>query len=365
MAELKNKKKVLVLADFLFPEYIGGSARLAAELNEQLDASGFDITCICRKPKGVYASKLSFKRSYRIVYCDQLFAIFRVLFMEKWDFVLAHHFSLGLFSLLLKPKYFSGYFFHGPVQLERMARGGGSVGAVIRRWMEEIALSRADRVFCLSDFMSEQVPKFLKKKITITGPLHNKIVPSDIKNKAVNFSFLKCLTVRRLTPRTGVLELAETLAQLPTQIELTVVGSGELLDVLQGRNYPNIKIVGQIDDHGLNELYQTSDLVVLPSRELEGFGLIIIEALLNGTPVIASDKAGGGTQFLKQFSEDFVYSLSSDPEQTLSAFKRAIYAYNNENTRANFIESISHATMKSFVDLVFDTSTSNAAGISK
>ena len=49
-----------------------------------------------------------------------------------------------------------------------------------------------------------------------------------------------------------------------------------------------IKALGYIDRHEVNTLYQRASAVVLPSL-FEGFGLPLIEALQNGTPVICSD----------------------------------------------------------------------------
>ncbi len=39
----------------------------------------------------------------------------------------------------------------------------------------------------------------------------------------------------------------------------------------------------------INDIYKDVDLLVLPSTELEGFGLVLIEAMSLGIPVIASN----------------------------------------------------------------------------
>ena len=51
---------------------------------------------------------------------------------------------------------------------------------------------------------------------------------------------------------------------------------------------PNIKHTGRLSIEALNEIYQTSSALFFPSR-IEGFGLPIIEALVFGTPVVATD----------------------------------------------------------------------------
>jgi SAM-dependent methyltransferase len=47
-------------------------------------------------------------------------------------------------------------------------------------------------------------------------------------------------------------------------------------------------ISGYIPDAALPQYYQAADAFVLPTRELEGFGLITVEALASGTPVLAT-----------------------------------------------------------------------------
>lgn len=54
-----------------------------------------------------------------------------------------------------------------------------------------------------------------------------------------------------------------------------------------------IKFIGEIAEHRLAEFYSLCDVFVLPSvGSLESFGLVQVEAMLCGTPVVATDLAG-------------------------------------------------------------------------
>ena len=54
----------------------------------------------------------------------------------------------------------------------------------------------------------------------------------------------------------------------------------------------NVHFLGEVDEDLLLTCYQAADLSVVPSLELEGFGLSALESLSCGTPVVASDVGG-------------------------------------------------------------------------
>lgn len=53
----------------------------------------------------------------------------------------------------------------------------------------------------------------------------------------------------------------------------------------------NITFLGQINNRELYKFYRDADVFILPSKS-ETWGLVVEEALNNGTPVIVSDKVG-------------------------------------------------------------------------
>jgi glycosyltransferase involved in cell wall biosynthesis len=50
-----------------------------------------------------------------------------------------------------------------------------------------------------------------------------------------------------------------------------------------------VHFLGRVPDADLPELLRAADLIVVPSRSMEGFGISTIEGLACGTPVIATD----------------------------------------------------------------------------
>ena len=61
-----------------------------------------------------------------------------------------------------------------------------------------------------------------------------------------------------------------------------------------------VRFAGFLPEADLPRYYQAADLVVLPSVALEGFGLIMLEALACGTPVVATPE-GGAVDVLSPF----------------------------------------------------------------
>jgi phosphatidylinositol alpha-mannosyltransferase len=92
-------------------------------------------------------------------------------------------------------------------------------------------------------------------------------------------------------PRKGFSVLLDALARLehetPGAFALTVVGP----DQVPASHLP-ITSRGQLDDAALSEAYRAADVVVVPSVGGESFGLVAIEALAHGVPVVASSIRG-------------------------------------------------------------------------
>lgn len=135
----------------------------------------------------------------------------------------------------------------------------------------------------------------------------------------------KFLTVAQLSQRKG---LHWAFAALPTQyanqIDWIVVSSK--IDPEIQRLAPScVRFVGRLDHAALGHLFETADCFVLPSL-VEGFGLVYIEALSFGTPLVYTRNTGIpdiaanrdiGVQLdierLQEGFSDFVMDILNDP----------------------------------------------------
>jgi glycosyltransferase involved in cell wall biosynthesis len=108
------------------------------------------------------------------------------------------------------------------------------------------------------------------------------------------------LTVRRLVPRMGLDVLIEAWAKVAMasgDALLLVAGNGPCRSELEAQVdqlgiTKNVRFLGRVSDDDLVACYRAADTCVVPTVALEGFGLVVLEALACGTPVIATDEGG-------------------------------------------------------------------------
>jgi glycosyltransferase involved in cell wall biosynthesis len=110
---------------------------------------------------------------------------------------------------------------------------------------------------------------------------------------------LRLLAVGRLGRYKGFDVLIDALASRPDD-SLLLVGDGECADELRARAQANgvadrVRFAGEIDDARLASAYASADVFVLPSLDRgEAFGLVLLEAMRAGLPVVASAIPGSG-----------------------------------------------------------------------
>lgn len=126
------------------------------------------------------------------------------------------------------------------------------------------------------------------------------------------------LTVRRLVPRTGVdtlIEAMNTVVEEHPDALLLVGGTGYLESQLDAQVRENglqdhVRLLGFVPEADLPTYYGAADCFVMPTKQLEGFGLSTIESLSCGTPVIATP-VGANAELLEPLDERLVCTTAS------------------------------------------------------
>jgi glycosyltransferase involved in cell wall biosynthesis len=126
------------------------------------------------------------------------------------------------------------------------------------------------------------------------------------------------LFVGRLEREKGVHVLLEAfrLAELGPGAVLALAGEGPLGQLVQDGN-PGARLLGPLPREDLPPLYAAADVLVLPSIRTatftEPWGLVVNEAMSQGTPVIASDAVGAAAGGLLRHGQNGLVTPSGDP----------------------------------------------------
>ncbi len=107
------------------------------------------------------------------------------------------------------------------------------------------------------------------------------------------------LFVGRHEPRKGLLDLLKAyrlMRKAGCQCRLLIVGSGpqerEARRYVMTRRLQDVEFLGRVSDAEKAQLYRTADVFVSPATGRESFGIVLLEAMAAGTPVVCSDIHG-------------------------------------------------------------------------
>jgi rhamnosyl/mannosyltransferase len=198
-------------------------------------------------------------------------------------------------------------------------------GPVLRR-----VLSRANRIVVatprnleFSPWLQEQRAKVrvIPFGINVARFEKNERLPSSILGESVGPILL---TVGRLVGYKGHRYLIEAMKNL--NATLWIVGSGPLESELRAQAAAicddRIRFFGDISDSELPALYQACDIFVLPSiTPNEAFGLVQLEAMACGKPVISCDLKSG-VPWVNQHEVTGLVVPLADPPSLVAAVNR-------------------------------------------
>jgi len=100
------------------------------------------------------------------------------------------------------------------------------------------------------------------------------------------------LFVGRLSPEKGVDVLLEAWRGVPHPLRIVGTGPDEAALREQARDLPQVELLGALPPAEVQALMARCAFLVLPHRWLEPFGLVVLEAMACGRPVLTSDLGG-------------------------------------------------------------------------
>jgi glycogen(starch) synthase len=218
--------------------------------------------------------------------------------------------------------------FHGPWAAETFAEGQSSWSSKAQAAIERAVYARGRRVIVLSQaFGRELVERYRVPEERV------RLVPGGIDCERFNDQLTRqearermgwpldrpiVLSVRRQKRRMGLenlIDAARQVSRLVPDVLILLGGTGPIADELRARIdehglEKNVRLLGRVNDADLPTAYRAADVSIVPSQALEGFGLITLESLACGTPVLVTP-VGGLPEVLRPFAPECVLADSN------------------------------------------------------
>jgi glycosyltransferase involved in cell wall biosynthesis len=344
--------RVVLVTNSLPEDQLGGLQRYVAELATALERKGLSVTLLTRRlspelpatsrRNGVTVERRGFvsRRHPLYVLAHPLrswLATTRFLRAIPKDVVIHGHFPIQSSPLITMRDRPFVYTFHAPLHKELIpehrgrypmspAVARGAAAAV--RGLESRLARRAERTVVLSKFMRREllsfVPQVEPRCQVIPGGLDlDKFAPGTPPGDG---SGPLMFTARRFVPRTGVRELVRAMPQIRAEhpgARLAIAGSGPLASEIELLIHQLglgscVLLLGEVGEQELVDWYRRANLVVMPTQQLEGFGLTAAEAMACGTPVLATP-VGALPEVVGPLGDEFVAPGTSPAEIAAAA----------------------------------------------
>jgi phosphatidylinositol alpha-1,6-mannosyltransferase len=204
---------------------------------------------------------------------------------------------------------------------------------LLKKWTH-YAISKADKLVPVSNFTKSLLPQALQKnssiKVIVNG-IEKNMLDHDASEKINLKGNPKLITVGHVSPRKGqhnvILALPELIKVFP-EIHYHMVGRPICQNKLEKLAKElgvkdNITFHGRIPNHdNLSAYYRSSDIFMLlsenlPNGDVEGFGIVALEANCFGVPVIGSYDSGVAEAVRHNHSGILVNS--KNPKEILNA----------------------------------------------
>lgn len=322
--------KVAIIADWL-TNYGGAEKVISAFHNIYPDA---DIYTTMYKPgkmkelgnlENIYTSYLNnfpfLKHQWLLSQMTNAVEMFN---LDKYDIVLSSSHSVAK-GVITKPDTMHISYCHTPMRYAwedwdfetRLKKFPKILHSFIRKQIKEIkdwdycAAQRVDYYIANSNYIASKIKEHYKRESYVIYP---PVFSSDfevVENPSNDYY----LAVGRLIPYKKFDLITETFNKLGKKLK--IVGIGPDYKKIKTIAKSNVEILGEVSDENLKNLYSNAKALIFP--QIEDAGIVPLEAMASGRPVIALNK-GGSLDSMKEgvsglfFNEQNIESLSKAVE---------------------------------------------------
>ncbi|MCL5409398.1 MAG: glycosyltransferase [Patescibacteria group bacterium] len=196
--------------------------------------------------------------------------------------------SLHISYIHTPPRYLYGYTTSYNYQKHWLTKVGGEIANHFLRLIDFETSQKPDILVANSENVAGRIAKFYRRKAVVIYPPVDteRFKVTDLRNKNRKSYYL---SVGRLVRGKGIDVIVTACTKL--KLPLKVVGDGPELENLKKLTGPTIEFLGQVKDEELPALYAGAKATIVASED-EDFGIVPVESMASGTPVIAP-QAGG------------------------------------------------------------------------
>lgn len=370
------KKTVLIIGDSIFPDSMGGSHRHMYDLSRKLVDKKYKVIVITpnknnKLPEYELIGGVEYYRYYRNA-SSKVKGCFDFIYgpLKKYKQLVDRgikiddihgHWPLTNYLIFKKEsKNFNIkkiYTFHGPTFEEysyELKFSNSLIKKIILsfiKFVEKQVLKNSDTIITASQYMKDKVYSIygIDKNVNIIPVATDveKFKPHFNNKELAKISLgldsnkLLIMSIRRLKKRMGIDNLIKAFKIISdnySDLELIIGGKGdyknELIKLVKELKLTNnIKFVGFIPDDKLSDFYEAADIFVVPSIDLEGFGLVTTEAMAVGTLVVGTP-IGGNKEVIGDFNKNFLTN-GIEPNDIAKKLIEIIEQYKNKSYEEN------------------------------
>ena len=204
-----------------------------------------------------------------------------------------------------------------------------------KRFFSNLILFSATRVAVQFESYRRQYPLWLRHKIVVTPNWVAQIESSKTVMDAMPFQIM---FIGRLTFQKNVAVLLDAMEHLPSHFQLTIIGEGPDLKILQNRATSlNQKVIFESPRRDLKSAYESSGVLCMPSR-WEGFPNVVAESLAHGLPVVGFELCSGIPDLVRDGVTGIIAKGMDSHLELAEALKRASVTHFTESIIKESIE---------------------------